>query len=52
MAKLHPDGFDSWFVYHCPVMLMIDEGNRGPCPQRMLKCSADLRGYHHFVCDQ
>jgi len=37
---------------HCPLLLLIDEENWGPCPQRMLKCWTNLSDYHKFVKDQ
>jgi len=37
---------------HCPLMLTIDEENWGSCPQRMLKCWANLLVYQKFVKEQ
>jgi hypothetical protein len=34
---------------HCPVLLIIDEENLGPCSQRLLKCWIDLPGYQQFI---
>jgi len=34
---------------HCPILFFIDVANWRPRTQRMLKCWADLPGYHMFV---
>lgn len=31
---------------HCPLVLSVDDHNWGPKPVRMLKCWADVPGYH------
>jgi len=37
---------------HVPLVLSVDEANRGPRPLHMLKCWADFPGYAQFVRDK
>jgi len=36
-------------LYHCPIVLSVDEENWGPRPLRLLKCWQDRPCYNNFV---